>query len=170
MYRGGSRISGKGVHMYKGVGVRFADWIYFSLNIPWKWNNLVSLRPNYFIFIGYLKNWGQGGVKANLPNPLWIPHWCNAFHFSSCDKCRITDRGWCHLLITIANRLDPGQVHPRIIFVLIQQTIKSMQNLKVVWILANSADPEEMQHYAAFHLGLHCLPKHLFRGFQYTKG
>ena len=26
-----------------------------------------------------------------------------------------------------------------------------------------------MQHYAAFHLGLHCLPKHPFRGFQYTK-
>ena len=25
--RGGSRISGKGVHMYKGVGVRFADFI-----------------------------------------------------------------------------------------------------------------------------------------------
>ena len=27
-----------------------------------------------------------------------------------------------------------------------------------------------MQHYAAFHLGLHCLPKYPFRGFQYTKG
>ena len=24
--------------------------------------------------------------------------------------------------------------------------------------------------YAAFPLGLHCLPKYLFRGFQYTKG
>ena len=32
-------------------------------------------------------------------------------------------------------------------------------SLKVVLILANSADPDEMQHYAAFHLGLHCLPK-----------
>ena len=32
-YRGGSRISGKGVHMYKGVGVRFADFISFFLNI-----------------------------------------------------------------------------------------------------------------------------------------
>ena len=28
--RGGSRISGKGVHMYKGVGVRFADLSQFS--------------------------------------------------------------------------------------------------------------------------------------------
>ena len=40
--RGGSRISSKGVHMYKGVGVRFAVFISFFLNIPWKWNNLVS--------------------------------------------------------------------------------------------------------------------------------
>ena len=43
-------------------------------------------------------------------------------------------------------------------------------SLKVVKILANSADPDEMQHHAAFHLGLHCLPKYPFRGFQYTKG
>ena len=34
--RGRSRISGKGVHMYKGVGVRFADFISFFLNIPGK--------------------------------------------------------------------------------------------------------------------------------------
>ena len=34
----------------------------------------------------------------------------------------------------------------------------------------NSEDPDEMQHYAAFHLGLHCLSKYPFRGFQYTKG
>ena len=31
--RGGSRISGKGVHMYKGVGAHFADFISFYLNI-----------------------------------------------------------------------------------------------------------------------------------------
>ena len=30
-------------------------------------------------------------------------------------------------------------------------------SLKVVLILANSADPDEMQHYTAFHLGLRCL-------------
>ena len=29
-----------------------------------------------------------------------------------------------------------------------------------VW--TNSADPDEMPHYAAFHLGLHTLPKKLF--------
>ena len=32
--RGGSRISEKGVHMCKGVGVRFADFISLFLNIP----------------------------------------------------------------------------------------------------------------------------------------
>ena len=25
-----------------------------------------------------------------------------------------------------------------------------------------------MPHFVAFHLGLHCLPKYPFRGFQYT--
>ena len=43
-------------------------------------------------------------------------------------------------------------------------------SLKIDFILANSADPDEMPHYAAFHLGLLCLPKYLFRGFMYTKG
>ena len=33
----------------------------------------------------------------------------------------------------------------------------------VVLILANTADPDEMQHIAAFHLGLHCLPQNPFR-------
>ena len=45
------------------------------LNIPWKWNNLVSLRPNYIIFIGYLKpgrGRGREGVRVNPLNPLTI--------------------------------------------------------------------------------------------------
>ena len=33
--------------------------------------------------------------------------------------------------------------------------------MKIVFSLANSADPDEMPPYVAFHLGLHCLPKHL---------
>ena len=41
--------------------------------------------------------------------------------------------------------------------------------MKIVLMLANSADPDEMQLYAAFYLGLHCLPKYPFRVFQYTK-
>ena len=40
----------------------------------------------------------------------------------------------------------------------------------VILNLTNSADPDEMQRYAAFHLGLHYLQKYPFRGFQYTKG
>ena len=35
--------------------------------------------------------------------------------------------------------------------------------MAVVLILANSADPDEMQHNAAFHLEIHCLSKYPFR-------
>ena len=35
----------------------------------------------------------------------------------------------------------------------------SFLSLKVVLNFADSADPDEMQYSAAFHLGLHCLPK-----------
>ena len=37
------------------------------------------------------------------------------------------------------------------------------RSLKIVFVIANSEDPDEMVHYAAFHLGLHCLPKNAFR-------
>ena len=37
-------------------------------------------------------------------------------------------------------------------------------SLKIVLILANSAGPDEMQHFDALHLGLHCFPKYLSRG------
>ena len=43
-------------------------------------------------------------------------------------------------------------------------------SLKIVLILANSADPDEMLPNAAFHLGLHCLPKYLFTGIQKEMG
>ena len=43
-------------------------------------------------------------------------------------------------------------------------------SLKIVLVLANSADPDEMQHDAAFHLGLHCLPNYPFTGLHDTKG
>ena len=38
-------------------------------------------------------------------------------------------------------------------------------SLMIVTTSAKSEDPDEMQHYAAFHLGLHCLQKYPFRGF-----
>ena len=37
-------------------------------------------------------------------------------------------------------------------------------SLEIVFILINSADPDEMQFYVAFHLDFHCLPKNLFSG------
>ena len=33
-------------------------------------------------------------------------------------------------------------------------------SLKIILVLANSVDPDEMPHYVALHLGLHCLPKY----------
>ena len=36
--------------------------------------------------------------------------------------------------------------------------------------LSKQCSPDEMLHYAAFHLGLLCLPKYLFRGFMVHKG
>ena len=33
--------------------------------------------------------------------------------------------------------------------------------LKICFTLTNNVDPDEMQHYAAFHPGLHCLSKYL---------
>ena len=41
--------------------------------------------------------------------------------------------------------------------------------LKIFFTFTNSADPDEMQHSAAFHLGLQCLQKYLFKGFQNTE-
>ena len=34
--------------------------------------------------------------------------------------------------------------------------------LKIFLNFTNSVDPDEMQHFAAFHLGLHCLQKYSF--------
>ena len=42
-------------------------------------------------------------------------------------------------------------------------------SLKIVFILANSADPDEMPPYVAFHQGIHCLPKYLFTSIQDEK-
>ena len=47
---------------------------------------------------------------------------------------------------------------------------KAQKSMKIVFILANSADPDEMPPYAAFHLGLYCLPNYLFTGVQNEKG
>ena len=35
--------------------------------------------------------------------------------------------------------------------------------LKIFLTFTNSVDPDATQHYAAFHLGLHCLQKYFFK-------
>ena len=40
---------------------------------------------------------------------------------------------------------------------------------RIGFTLTNSVDPDEMQHYAASHLSLHCLSKYQFSGFPYAK-
>ena len=48
----------------------FADFMISNENE----NNLVSLRPNYFIYLGYLKMGDGEGVRVNPLNPLFIRH------------------------------------------------------------------------------------------------
>ena len=48
--------------------------------------------------------------------------------------------------------------------------ILEIKSKKFGLIIANCADPVEMQHYAAFHLVLHCLPKYPLGFFQYING
>ena len=43
-------------------------------------------------------------------------------------------------------------------------------SLRINFVLANSADPDEMQLYAAFHLGLHCLLNYPFWGGWSSRG
>ena len=58
-----------------------------------------------------------------------------------------------------------------IVYIEWSQTIISRKILssKIDFVLSNSADSDEMPSYAAFHLGLHCLPKCLSRVFQSPK-
>ena len=43
-------------------------------------------------------------------------------------------------------------------------------SMKIDFVLANSADPDEMPHYVAFHLGLGYLPNYPFRDFWSARG
>ena len=40
----------------------------------------------------------------------------------------------------------------------------TLLSLKINFVLANGADPDEMPHYAAFHQGLHLLGFLVFKG------
>ena len=52
------------------------------------------------------------------------------------------------------------------VYMLIFQKNIIFLSLKTDFVLANSADLDEMPHYVTFHLSLHCLPMYPFRGFQ----
>ena len=66
--------------MNYGVGVRFTDFISFY-KYPMKMKKLVSLRPNYFIFIGYLKTRrGERGSREPPESPLDPPLNCTMAH------------------------------------------------------------------------------------------
>ena len=67
--RGKSRISRNKREFRCINALGFALLIFFFFNIPWKRNNLVSLRPNYFIFIGYLKTGREEGFKRTPLDP-----------------------------------------------------------------------------------------------------
>ena len=49
----------------------------------------------------------------------------------------------------------------------LMQTMKTLMKMSPN---ANSEDPDEMPHKAAFHQGLHCLPKYLFTSIGNEKG
>ena len=55
--RGGSRISGKWVQIYKDLGFALLDFISFFSESP------------SFILIGYLKTGGGGGGSSDPPEP-----------------------------------------------------------------------------------------------------
>ena len=61
---GGSRISGEGVHIYKGVEIRFADFRSFFLNIT---------ETKLFHFQRIFKNGGRGGGSSEPREPPLDP-------------------------------------------------------------------------------------------------
>ena len=63
--------------------------------------------------------------------------------------------------------LDTIHLGWSIVYIKGSQVIISNENCisfsEIVFVLANSVDPDEMLHYAAFHLGLHYLPRYTLR-------
>ena len=69
-------ILGKLAIQNDGQGVRLNPHPRPNLNILWKWNNLVSVRPNYFILMGYLRKMKKKSAKRTH-TPLYMymnPH------------------------------------------------------------------------------------------------
>ena len=108
----------------------FFFFISFCFNIQWKWNNLVSLRPNYFIFIGYLNTLGREGVRVTPHEPpldppllLWKKNdWQTPFN-TEMDNSILTVwictgwKGWyevkmsmCSLSCNLKNQIKSAQI------------------------------------------------------------
>ena len=54
-------------------------------------------------------------------------------------------------------RLEPTAPQSRVK----HSTIEPLAPCLIIFVFTNSVDPDEMPHYAAFHLGLHCLSKYV---------
>ena len=50
-----------------------------------------------------------------------------------------------------------------IVYMYMGYNFKKNLSLKIDFLFANSARPDEIQHYAAFYLGIHCLSKYTNR-------
>ena len=61
-------------------------------------------------------------------------------------------------------------VHVEGLQVIISKKKKKNSFSEIDFVLANSADHDEMPYYVAFHQGLHCLPKYPFWDFWSSKG
>ena len=71
-------------------------------------------------------------------------------------------------------KFDTGKSERSIMYIKGSQIIISKNilflTLKIDFVLANSADPDEMPHYASFHLDLQCLPRYPFSVFWSSNG
>ena len=106
--RGDPGLLERGLISIQRCGGHFVS---FSLNIPRKWNNLVSLRPNYFIIIGYLKTEMGMGFKWTLWTPSWTATGRNVLYI--CGKLKLS--AWNLVLYaeidtTLFRRLVPAWI------------------------------------------------------------
>ena len=72
-------------------------------------------------------------------------------------------RPWCNASLSSISSLSK-------VFTVCQSTRLGSFVSKGLISLANSANPDEMPHNVAFHLGLHCLPKYPLWGLWSSKG
>ena len=86
------RISGKGVHMYKGVGVCLLCWFYLVfLKYPIKMKYFGLTKTKLFHFQRIVKNGvGWGGVSLEPVEPPLDQSVDNFIDFESKDQCVIS--------------------------------------------------------------------------------